>query len=59
MEDEVRVKKKKRYDHIPVRPQIFKMFRKYRGAEMKSDNAFVIELLRVYKLYRKHKRGTQ
>lgn len=41
----------KKWDHIPVRPGTFDEFRKLRGdtGGMKSDDAFVRELMKAYK----------
>lgn len=38
----------KKWDHLPVRPSTFKEFRKLKSQT--SDNAFVVELLNVYKI---------
>jgi len=38
----------KKWDHIAVRPGTFEEFRAARGSEYKSDDAFVIELLKVF-----------
>jgi len=37
----------KKWDHIPVRPDVFANFRRLK-ADYESDNVFVMELLRVY-----------
>jgi hypothetical protein len=39
--------KVKRYDHIPVRPATFAEFRRLKNT--RSDNAFVLELLKTFK----------
>jgi len=51
MEEGIEVKEKiklKKYDHLPVRPTTFAMFRHLKNT--KSDDAFVLELIKCYKL---------
>lgn len=51
----------KKWDHLPIRPSTFAEFRvlkssyKFPEGVLESDNAFVVELLRTYKLYLKFK----
>ena len=43
-------KKEKKWDHLPVRPSTFAELRRLKSIkESKSDDAFVLELLKVYK----------
>ena len=44
MKEEIKIKK---WEHIPVRPDVFANFRRLKG-DYRSDNAFLEETLRVY-----------
>jgi hypothetical protein len=50
--DEVKVKK--RFEHLTARPETFSRFRRlregYNFPGLKSDNAFLEEILRVYEM---------
>jgi len=56
-----RINKDKKWDHIACRPTTFKEFRILRGNEggMRSDDAFVIELLKAYKIQKMKNTGEQ
>ena len=41
-----KAKKVKIWEHLPVRPETFKLFRALKGEGYKSDDAFVIDLLK-------------
>jgi len=43
--NELRIKK---WDHIPVRPETFAEFRRLKNT--RSDDAFILELLKSYKI---------
>ena len=43
-------KKEKKWDHLPVRPSTFAELRRLKSIkESKSDDAFVLELMKAYK----------
>lgn len=42
------INEKKRYEHLPVRPETFAEFRRLKNT--RSDDAFVLELLKSYKI---------
>jgi hypothetical protein len=50
--------KKGEWEHLPIRPDTFSEFRRLKLA-MPSDDAFVRELLRVYRLYKAIKEKKQ
>lgn len=47
-ENEVKPLKRKKYDHLAVRPETFRQFRELKGSQ--ADNAFILELLNVYRM---------
>jgi uncharacterized protein YnzC (UPF0291/DUF896 family) len=55
------INKVKLWDHIAVRPETFEEFRTLRGNQggMRSDDAFVIELLKAYKIQKMKNTGEQ
>jgi hypothetical protein len=65
MEGEKRKKRIVKWEHLAIRPVTFEEFRELRrfgkvGASGRfSDNFFVVELLRVYRLYLKHQKRKQ
>ena len=52
--DEVAALKEKKWEHLPVRPETFSRFRRlregYNFPGLRSDNAFLEELIRVYEM---------
>ena len=47
---EQKEKKEKKWDHLPVRPSTFAELRRLKSIkESKSDDAFVLELMKAYK----------
>jgi len=53
--------KPKIWEHIPVRPTTFEEFRRLKRVKVNSplykfsDDGFVLELLKIYRIYLKHK----
>lgn len=50
----VRIKK---WDHLPIRPETFAEFHRLKNTT--SDNAFVLELMRVYRLSNSKTQSTE
>lgn len=55
------IKKIKKWDHLAVRPEVFTEFRELRvnsnvgESGRYSDNVFIVQLLKIYKMYLKNK----